>query len=307
MDKSEDSVHLFDTVALILRRMNSDVEKYIEVSLSEGLRVELYVMEKETSQGDEPLSRELCGRIGDGQGAQGLLVITDDDGVAQELERLGVAVTGYRAPGCEYEGFATRYVVEELPMVDDEYFNLVYMRAHHIPVVIAQTERTIIREMTENDLPAMYELYADPAVARWCELLYEYEKELEFTRAYIDNMYVFYGYGLWLVFDKESGELIGRAGISHREIDGIERCELGYIIKGTRQRQGLGFEVSREIIRYAADSLGMDELWLCTEEDNMASEALAQKLGFHRWGSALCDIGSGEQKECRIYRKSPLC
>ena len=63
-------------------------------------------------------------------------------------------------------------------MVDDDYFNLVYMRAHHIPVEIARTSRTIIREMTEKDLPDMYELYADPAVARWTEPLYAYEEEL---------------------------------------------------------------------------------------------------------------------------------
>ena len=44
-----------------------------------------------------------------------------------------------------------------------------------------------------------------------------YEEEKEFQRAYIENMYRYFGYGLWLVFSKETGELIGRAGLEHRE------------------------------------------------------------------------------------------
>lgn len=325
-----DSVHLFDTVVLILHRTNADVEKYIEVSLSEGLRVELCLREvaesvgaggcRENGKSDENvktavekmLPKWLCERMSDSDGdsdsdwADGLLVITDDDLTARELEKMGVAVAGYRAPGYEYMGFSTRYVVEELPMVDDEYFNLIYMRARHIPVVIAQTERTMIREMTEADLPAMYELYADPAVAKWCEPLYEYDKELEFTRAYIENMYTFYGYGLWLVFDRENGELIGRAGISNREIDGSECHELGYIIKGTRQRQGLGYEVGSAIMEYATDSLGMDELWLCVEKENAASIALGKKLGFKLWGSNVTDMGCEGEKIYYLYKKSPI-
>lgn len=309
MDKSKDSIHLFDTVILILNRTNEDVEKYIEVSLYEGLKVELFVREdsekKENSDADiDALVKHKLSECV--SCAEGLLVITDDDLAACVLDKKGVAVVGYRAPGYEYKGFFTKYVVEELPMVEDDYFNLVYMRARHIPVVIAQTERTVIREMTENDLMAMYELYADPAVAEWTEPLYEYDEELEFTRAYIENMYVFYGYGMWLVFDRKSGELIGRAGLSNREIDGKSCCELGYIIKGDRQRQGLGYEVGSAVTEYAFHELGMSSLWLCTEKDNVASIALAKKLGFSLWGSSVCNTGRGEEKECYIYKKSPI-
>lgn len=299
-----DSVHLFDTVVLILHRMNVDVEKYIEVSLSEGLNVKLYVKDEADGKKETEDMEWFCERMQSGNGADGLLVITDDDLTAQKLEKMDVAVVGYRAPGYEYMGFSTSYVVEELPMVEDEYFNLVYMRARHIPVVIARTKRTIIREMTQDDLPAMYELYSDSVVKKWCEPLYEYDEELEFTKAYIENMYGFYGYGLWLVFDRKNGELIGRAGLSNRQIDGCECCELGYIIKGTRQRQGLGYEVSTAIMEYAGKTLGMEQLWLCIETDNTASIALAKKLEFEMFGSSTCDDKDGNEKMCYIYRKN---
>lgn len=51
-------------------------------------------------------------------------------------------------------------------------------------------------------------------------------KKLFLQKNYIENMYGFYGYGLWLVFEKETDELIGRAGIEIRNIDGADKNEL---------------------------------------------------------------------------------
>lgn len=303
MEKSIDAQYIFDTVILVLNRLDSNVENYIRTSASEGLSVGLYVRGDGAFGDTEVLPRAVYEMVGENGNAEGILAITDDCGAAGELKRLGVAVAGYAAPGAGSTFFPLEFVVEELSMVDDEYFNLVYMRAHGIPLLIVRTERTSIREMTVDDLPAMYELYADPAVAQWVEPLYEYERELEFTRAYIENMYGFYGYGLWLVFDRAGGELIGRAGISLREIDGRQCCELGYIIKGSRQRQGIGYEVCRAIMAYAWEQLCLDELWLCVEPENAASLALAEKLGFVWQGRSVYDDGRGEEKECFMYKK----
>ena len=173
------NIHVFHTVVLVLKQMNEDVEKYIEASASEGLRVEVCIEtsgsgmeclhesanlskilnksiennEKLGAEGIKAASEDTAKTMGCKEEALGLLVITDDDEAAGYLEKLGVAVAGYRAPGHEYESFSAKYVVEELPMVDDDYFNLIYMRAHHIPVEIARTSRTIIREMTEKAVP----------------------------------------------------------------------------------------------------------------------------------------------------------
>ena len=289
--------YLFNTVVLIFNKMNDDIRAYVKTSHSEGLNVLLYVRGEESFGAGEIIPVDVRKRFGGGDISE-VLAVTDDADAAGALRKLGLAVTGYQAQGEPLVHFPLNYVVSELSMVEDDYFNLIYMRAHGIPLLIARTDRTLIREMTVDDLPAMYELYADESVARWVEPLYEYEKELEFTKAYIENVYSFYGYGLWLVFDRKTGELIGRAGISTREIDGEKRCELGYIVRGDRQRQGIGYEVSMAVMEYAADCLMLDELWLCIECDNTASEALGEKLGFALYGSSVCD-----GKDCRLYRK----
>ena len=279
-----DNNYLFNIVVLVFNKLNKDIEDYIETSLSEGLEVKLYVRGREGFGTGDVIPPEVKKNFNN-QNTSGVLAVTDDAGAARELKKLGLAVTGYQAEGEPLTHFSVNYVVSELAMVEDDYFNLIYMRAHNIPLLIACTERTIIREMTADDLPAMYELYSDEAVAKWVEPLYE-------------NVYSFYGYGLWLVFDRKTGELIGRAGISVREIDGEKRCELGYIIRGDRQRKGMGFEVSTAVMEYAADCLMIDELWLCIEKDNTASIGLGKKLGFTLYGSSVCD-----GKDCCLYRK----
>ena len=102
--------------------------------------------------------------------------------------------------GEAYLGKAS-YVVYDEEDIDDDLLKLVCARKYNEPLVIARTERFIIREMTVGDLPHLYELYHTLSDCPYVEPLYEYEDEKAFTIKYIENMYGFFGYGLWLVFD----------------------------------------------------------------------------------------------------------
>ena len=95
-------------------------------------------------------------------------------------------------------------------------------------------------------------------------------------------MYGMYGYGLWIVEDKQNGRIIGRAGISIRNIDGEDCNELGYVIRREYRNKGYADEVCRAIIEYAADELEILELYIVSELDNLYSEHLALKLGFEK-------------------------
>lgn len=132
--------------------------------------------------------------------------------------------------GEAYRGKAS-YVVYDEEDIDDDMLELVCARKYNEPLVIAETGKFIIREMTVGDLPHLYELYQTLSDCPYVEPLYEYEDEKAFTIKYIENMYGFFGYGLWLVFDKKTGELVARAGIENRSIDGQNCQELGYLVK----------------------------------------------------------------------------
>jgi len=159
--------------------------------------------------------------------------------------------------------------------LDDELIGHVYKRHYKMLCDVLETKRTFIREIGVSDYDELVELYSHPEVTEFLEPLFEKEKEIQYQSDYYDNVYSFYDFGMWGVFDKESGKLIGRCGIDPHEY-GIE---LGYIISPKFQRQGIAFEVCSAIIEYARE-LKIPELLAKIDIDNIASLALAKKLGF---------------------------
>ena len=197
----------------------------------------------------------------------------------QIADSLGIASIG--EPQC-----GTRYAVESLAELDIEYLERVRRRYNHIPWDIGETERCLIRELSLSDLPALYELYDKPGMTDYVEPLYDYETELEYQKAYIENMYGFYEYGMWLVFSKETGKLIGRAGLEHNE--------MGYMIAPELWNRGYATEVCRFIIDYARENTDFEKLYCRIDERNEASVRLAKKLGFVRNGQIGNERNIGE-------------
>ena len=196
--------------------------------------------------------------------------------------------------GEAYRGKAS-YVVYDEEDIDDNLLELVCARKYNEPLVISETGKFIIREMTVGDLPQLYELYQTLSDCPYVEPLYEYEDEKAFTIKYIENMYGFFGYGLWLVFDKKTGELVARAGIENRSIDGQNCQELGYLVKKSWQGKHVAWEVMNHIVDIAKDRFGLEELYICTEKTNNPSIQLALKLGF--------TLYAGDTDGMNIYRK----
>lgn len=181
-----------------------------------------------------------------------------------------------------HAGFSESQVLTEgFEEIDSTYINRVYQRAHKIPWKITETKRCLLREMTVEDLDSLYDIYSNPQITKHMEPLFENKQdEIEYQRAYIERVYEFYEYGMWAVIDKETGKLIGRAGISNRELKGYIELELGYVIAVPYQRQGYGFEVCKEIIKYTKEKFGFDTINCFIQKDNTASIRLAEKLGF---------------------------
>ncbi len=217
------------------------------------------------------------GMLGKG-GCEALLVVTDVPQLAERFGERGVAVLGYLHEKNRDASFAgVSYLIEDFSGMDSAYCRMVYARAHRLPLTILETERCVVREMTEDDLDRLYEIYADPSVTAYMEPLFEdRDEERAYIRNYIERIYAFYGYGLWSVFDKKSGLLIGRAGVEQKD----DYAELGYLIAPEYQKKGYATEVCREILMYAEGALGLSGIRAMVHRENAASVRLCEKLGF---------------------------
>ena len=209
-----------------------------------------------------------------------LLIAATDEMIAIGKE-LGIATIAYAKSeflNQSYQG--VDMVVEGFEEVDADFLEKMYQRYHRIPWTILETDRCVVRELSLEDLDGLFELYADDGMDDFTEPLYSYEEEKEFQRAYIENMYRYFGYGLWLVFSKESGALIGRAGLEHREYHEEIELELGYIIGTKYQGQGYATEVCKAILEYAKENTSFTRINALIDAENVVSERLAEKLGF---------------------------
>lgn len=213
-------------------------------------------------------------------GAERKLYATDRLQTALELKRRDEAVVIYLHEGNREQDFSEfPYAVEDLSALNAEYAERVYRRLKGLPWTILETDRCVIRETTVEDVDQFYKIYSDPEITKYMESLYpEIEQEKEYVRAYIDEVYAFYEFGVWTVTEKESGDVIGRAGFSYRP--GYDDPEIGYIIGVPWQRHGYAEEVCRAILDYGWRELRFTRVQALVETENEASLILCDKLGF---------------------------
>lgn len=180
------------------------------------------------------------------------------------------------------------YIIQGFEDLEKNDFDMIYSHLKGEPWRVFETERLYLREQSLDDLDRLYEIYAGEDITKYVEPLYEnYDDEYAFAKAYIENMYKFYGYGLWMVCLKENDEIIGRIGLSNRDIDDSMRLELGYIIGKDYQRQGYAYEACKGVLDFVKNKLYVNTVIIVTEKENIASVRLAEKLGFKYVFSAI--------------------
>ena len=87
------------------------------------------------------------------------------------------------------------------------------------------------------------------------------------------------GYGYFAVTLKDTGKLIGQAGLLKTEINGKEVVEIGYIFDNSVWGQGYCIEAAKACVALAFEEFGIDKLYCAVKTDNEPSIKIAEKLG----------------------------
>lgn len=208
------------------------------------------------------------------------LFITDNAACQMLIKSNKLPVIVYMHNENRNERFShAEYAIEQIEDVEYESLKLAYLRLTGQPWTILTTDRCEVRETTMNDADSFYEIYKEPSITRYMEDLYDDKAaEVAYIQDYIKNVYAFYGYGMWTVLEKNSGKVIGRAGISWRE--GFDVPELGFVIAVPYQHQGYAYEVCKAILEYGKMELGFTRIQVLIMSENESSKALCRKLGF---------------------------
>ena len=104
-------------------------------------------------------------------------------------------------------------------------------------------------------------------------------EEKERLRSYIRWQYGFFEYGIWGIYLKSSGELIGKAGVENAKWD-ENQLAFGYMIGENWQRKGYGREACVAVLQYVRENISCGRLAAMIDKQNLPSLRFAESLGF---------------------------
>lgn len=145
--------------------------------------------------------------------------------------------------------------------------------------IILETKRLRLREMTQNDLDALCAILCDPDVMR---AAYETPFTREGAQGWLERhlmRYKVYGFGLWAVVLKETGEMIGQCGLTWQDWKGTPLLELGYLFQKAHWGKGYAAEAAAACRDYAFTVLHEDAVHSMIRDTHTASQNVAKRLG----------------------------
>lgn len=158
-----------------------------------------------------------------------------------------------------------------------------------------ETERLLIRPYTTDDLPELIAMRSDPQVYRYLGGL-ERQNPAEVTKRmdfYLD-CYERFGFGMSAVVWKENGETIGGSGLQPLEDTG--EIEVGYSLKPSYWRRGIGFEAASVWLKHGFEFAGLERIVAVCDEENTGSWRIMEKCGMTFEG-----MKRAYGMECRFY------
>lgn len=141
-----------------------------------------------------------------------------------------------------------------------------------------ETERLLLREMTEEDYDSLYAILSDPETMCHYPKPYDEAGVRRWIAWTLDN-YRKHGFGLWAATLKETGEFIGDCGITMQPIHGEWLPEIGYHIHKGHQRKGYASEAAAACIRVAFERFGFPAVYSYMKYTNVGSYRTAMKNG----------------------------
>lgn len=141
-----------------------------------------------------------------------------------------------------------------------------------------ETNRLILREMTEEDYDALYAVLADSDIMQHYPYTFDEARVKGWITKNIER-YKTFGFGLWAVCLKDTGEMIGDCGLTMQMINGQIKPEIGYHIRKDMQCNGYAKEAASAVRDWAFENTPFNEIYSYMKYTNTPSVKAALSWG----------------------------
>lgn len=141
-----------------------------------------------------------------------------------------------------------------------------------------KTERLLCRRWIPEDFEPLFAVYSDPEAVQWVGdgkpiSLEECEEWFRVTEA----NYTKRGYGMFTIIQRESGTVVGFAGLVHP--GGQPDPEVKYALLRSHWGIGLATETVQNLLTYGAAVHGLHRVVATVSPQNIASQRVLAKAG----------------------------
>ena len=171
---------------------------------------------------------------------------------------------------------------------------------------VLETDRLTLHHLSTLDAEFTIELMNSPG---WLEFIGDRGVKFEeAARNYLISgpikSYRMYGYGMYLVRLKEDETRIGMCGLVNRP--GLENVDIGFALLPGYEGKGYGYESAKAVLEYAFDELDFQRIVAITEQNNLKSIRLLEKIGLSFKDKIIFNeeevmLFSLDKKKCLIY------
>jgi RimJ/RimL family protein N-acetyltransferase len=142
-----------------------------------------------------------------------------------------------------------------------------------------ETARLRLRMYRPDDLEERYAMLNNSEVTRYYPDIFSPPSKERVAAGLVRHIerWKEHGFGEWALTHKESGKLLGYAGIQF--VQRGPETELFYGLLPEHWRQGFALEAARACLRYGFEQRKLERIVACANPANAASVSILEKLG----------------------------
>ena len=209
------------------------------------------------------------------------IILTSADNCSESLLSSGLTTVIYDENLGQGLPYGIDLIVGSFEEVETDFLIKLWCHKNGLPCLIVDTERTVIRELSEKDVDEVIKISRQEHIISFVEdgRVSETEQR-EKLLAYIENIYRFYDYGIWGIFEKKTDILIGVISLDLLKTTENAEYEAGFFIRKEKLGMGLGKEALDAVAYYAKNKFEALRLIVVTDKENIGAVKFLEKCGF---------------------------
>ncbi len=141
------------------------------------------------------------------------------------------------------------------------------------------TERISAERLQQEHIDFIHRMHQDEQVMAFLGGIRSREQTADYMEQNLSH-WEKYGYGIWVLRESSTGNLIGRGGLRNVVLGAKDEVEVAYGFLPEFWNKGFATEFAGVAVRIGLSEIGLSGVACVVHPDNLASQRILEKTGF---------------------------